>query len=161
MKRLSVRIWRRSSNLKAWSEEWSTCRIYRRKIKTREVGECQCQGRYWPEKWIFVFSQSVALSFHMNILYSIEGDVVTQRPFIAWHDYYCSISNSPELSSIKQTFNLACGLWGSGIWTWYSMDGLLVCAPAVWSPSWKGSWKAGAWNHLKASWLTCLAPGRG
>lgn len=75
---LSVRIWRRSSKLKVWSGEWSICSIYRRKIKTQEGGECQIRKVLARKVWIFVFLQSMAHSHHMNILYSIHGDVVTR-----------------------------------------------------------------------------------
>lgn len=70
----------------------------------RLKSQCLCFHKAW-------------LTLHMDIVCSIDGDVVTQSPFIACHGYYCCISNSPKLCS---------GLGGSGIWTGYSMDGLSV-----------------------------------
>lgn len=59
----------------------------------------------------FMFPQSMNHSSHMNILYSIGGDL-TQIPFIIGHGYK---PQSPKLSSVMQLLRCACGVFGSGI----------------------------------------------
>ena len=46
----------------------------------------------------FCVFTSTDRSPHMNILYSIDGGVVAQTPFIAGHGCHCSILNYPHLA---------------------------------------------------------------
>lgn len=52
-----------------------------------------------------MFPQSMNHSSHMNILYSIGGDV-TQAPFITGHGYYCGIPQSPKLAVSYSCYNV-------------------------------------------------------